>query len=151
MNGPEIVEVRPPTPEEEALVSLFSDLEKGSLDALDAGARQVITLVTGLLGLFLGILALGDAPPYLAYPEVRGLGLGATGAFFVALWLALNALRPRPYPFARHSLTQMRARLAEMREAKSRSLRWAHRAFGLGVLALALLLADLLAWRMGPR
>ena len=148
MGEPEIVEVRPPTPDEEALVSLFAELEKTSLDRLDAGAQQVITLVTGLLGLFLGVLALGDAPPYLAHPDVRALGLMATGGFFVALLFALSALRPRPYTFSRHSLTQMRARLAEMREVKSRALRRAHWAFGFGILALVLLLVDLIVWRM---
>jgi hypothetical protein len=48
--------------DDEALIVLFQELEKESLDTLDAAGRQVITLTTTLLGLFFGVLALSDAP-----------------------------------------------------------------------------------------
>ncbi len=150
MGSDEPLEVlgRPPTPDEEALVAHFAEMEKRSLEVLDAGARQIITLVTGLLGLFLGLLSLGDAPAYLAYGEVRGLGLVIVVAYGAALGCALAAVLPRPYTFRRHSLTQMQDRWEAMQRTKARWLNRASWAFGAGTLLLILLLADLLLFRL---
>jgi hypothetical protein len=148
MSEHELLEVRPPTPDEEALVALFAEMEKESLGTLDTGGRQVITLVTGLLGLFFGVLALKDAPTYLSYVEVQILGVLAVGLYFAALLLALAVVRPRRYEFSRRSLTDMRRQLESMRRIKSVNLDRAHLAFGLGSLAMALLLADVLAFRL---
>jgi len=139
---------RPPTPEEEALVAHFAEMEKRSLEVLEAGARQIITLVTGLLGLFLGVLSLKAPPAYLAYGEVRGLGLAIVVAYGTALGCALATVLPRPYPFRRHSLTQMQAQWEAMQRTKARWLHRASWAFGAGSLLLILLLADLLLFRL---
>lgn len=130
--------------DDEALIVLFQELEKESLDTLDAAGRQVITLTTTLLGLFFGVLALSDAPPYLARWDVQIPGALAILAYFTGLVAALIAVQPFRYTFSRHSLSEMRDTLEEMLSSKSNALRVAHIAFGIGTLSLVLLLLNVL-------
>ena len=51
---------RPLSEDEQTLLKRFAKFEEESLDKLDASAQQIIQLVTGLLGLTLGTLALGE-------------------------------------------------------------------------------------------
>ncbi len=126
----------PLTPEDEALQSLFRNLEKNSLETLEAAARQIITLVTTLLGLFFGVLALKDDPAYLSALPVKALAALALGAFLAALFLALDVVLPRLQNYNRRDLTEMRRLYAALLRRKSGSLRRAQRAFGLGALLL---------------
>ncbi|MBC7226887.1 MAG: hypothetical protein H5T61_06600 [Thermoflexales bacterium] len=85
----------PLTPADERLIAYFQDLEQKSLDTLEGAARQLITLVTTLLGLFFGVLAFKDHPTYLALPAVRILGGLAAGFYVLTLFLALDVVMPR--------------------------------------------------------
>lgn len=135
----------PLSPADEQLVAFFRDLEQKSLDTLESAARQLITLVTTLLGLFFGVLAFKDNPRYLQIPAVRALGGLAAGFYVLALFLALDVVMPRRLEVPLASLTQMRQLLRALFDRKSRSLRWAQIAFALGTLALLALILLLLA------
>ncbi|MCS7178595.1 MAG: hypothetical protein RML46_12855 [Anaerolineae bacterium] len=135
----------PLSPADERLMAYFRDLEQKSLDTLEGAARQLITLVTTLLGLFFGVLAFKDSPTYLALPAVRVLGGLAAGFYVLTLFLALNVVMPRRLDVPLSSLTGMRRLLQALFDRKSRSLFWAQAAFALGTLALLALILLLLA------
>lgn len=135
----------PLTPADERLMEYFRDLEQKSLDALEGAARQLITLVTTLLGLFFGVLAFKDNPRYLAFPAVRVLGGLAAGLYVLALFLALDVVMPRRLEVPLAHLTGMRQLLHALFDRKSRSLQWAQVAFALGTLALLALILVLLS------
>jgi len=135
----------PLSPADEGLVAYFRDLEQKSLDVLEGAARQLITLVTTLLGLFFGVLAFKDNPRYLACPAVRILGGLAAGLYVLALFLALDVVMPRRMEVSLANLTRMRRLLYGLFDRKSRSLQWAQVAFALGTLCLLAVIIILLA------
>jgi hypothetical protein len=53
---------RAPTEEETALFAWFAEQRKDPSKALEAGARQIISLVTAMYGLVFGILTFADDP-----------------------------------------------------------------------------------------
>lgn len=135
---------RPPTdedlveklsPEDEALLSFFRGLERGSLEAIEAAGRQLIGLVTTLIGLFFGVLAFQDSPAYMGAIEVRLLGVLALIALFASLYFCLQLLLPRRI-LTNVELGEMRRALSELLAHKSSALTWAARTFGAGVFCL---------------
>ncbi|MGB9872892.1 MAG: hypothetical protein ACPLYD_14700, partial [Anaerolineae bacterium] len=110
----------------------------------EGAARQLITLVTTLLGLFFGVLAFKDNPAYLALPAVRVLGGLSAGLYVLALFLALDVVMPRRLEVPLADLTRMRQLLRGLFDRKSRSLLWAQVAFALGTLTLLTLILLLL-------
>lgn len=144
-NKPEItVEVSPLSEADQGLLTYFKDLEKTSLETIDKAARQVITLVTTLMGLFFGVLALGDAPAYLTHSGIRVLGALTTIFYMAALLLALDVVMPRRVDLPTTDLTAMRALLRRLLDRKSRSLLAAQIAFAMATLGLLGLILGLL-------
>jgi hypothetical protein len=123
-------------------------MEQGSLKTLEDAARQVITLSTTLIGAFFGLLAFKDAPDYLAFVDVKILGLLAAGSFFVALLFALVAVSPKRYDFSRASLTEKRQILNAMLQHKKNAVNWASWTFGIGALLMLFAALDILIFRI---
>jgi len=140
-----VVSSAPLSPADEQLVAYFQGLEQKSLDMLESAARQLITLVTTLLGLFFGVLAFKDNPRYLACPAVCILGSLAAGFYVLTLFLALDVVIPRRLEVSLANLTRMRRLLHGLFDRKSRSLQWAQVAFALGTLCLLAVILILLA------
>lgn len=132
---------------DEDLLEYFQDLERASLGTLEEAARQLITLVTALLGLFFGVMAFSNAPAYLTHPAVRALGAAATVLYVATLFLALDVVMPRRFERPTADLTAMRAILHRLFARKSRSLRRAQTSFALATLCLLALILVLLLWR----
>ncbi len=143
-----IVSSAPLSAQDERLEGLFDEMEKNSLETLEEAARQIITLSTTLLGAFFGLLALKDAPAYLGFPEIKGIGAGALLCFFLALFFALTVVSPQRYDFPPASLTYKRRLLDEMLTHKHRFLRLAAGAFGLGALLMLAAALDILIWKI---
>jgi hypothetical protein len=121
---------------DEDLLDYFKNLERNSLDAIENAARQVITLVTTLLGLFFGILAFKDNPTYLSLGSIKLFGALSAGLFIMALFFALDVVIPRRFDIPAADITAMQKLLLGLFERKSRSLQWAQLAFGVGTLCL---------------
>lgn len=132
------------TPQDQDLLTFFHGLERNSLESLEAAARQIITLVTTLAGVFFGILAFKDTPTYLSAGEVKVLGTLTLGALLVALLFALDVVMPRRFDLRRDDLTEMHAILHSLFQTKSRSLTFAQWAFGAGLVFWLLLTLVLL-------
>ena len=130
------------TPEEKALRKWFARQALASPDTLEAAARTILGLVTALLTVLFGVLAVAEdpLPPYFTLPLVRWLGVGTVGALLVALVGTLGVILP-------HRITVSSARPDQQAEAferllahKSRWLAVAVVAFGLGLVALGAVL-----------
>jgi hypothetical protein len=138
--------VREMTDADRQVIAYMRELESKSLDTLEAAGRQIITLVTSLLGLFLGILAFKDNPAYLAYTDVKLLGALAGGGMLVALLFSLGVVIPRQYN--PQDLGEIRRALQTMIQVKKQALYGASLAFGLSIVLLVALLLDLLLFRL---
>ncbi|MCE7984245.1 MAG: hypothetical protein DYG89_23975 [Caldilinea sp. CFX5] len=140
---------RAPTPAEQQLLAAFAKIEEAALATLDEGAKQVIQLATGLLGLLLGALALGadTFAQALQAPLVKGCAILAVIALLVALLVAGWALLPQPYTYRRASLSDKARDYEAILAHKANGMYAAFVAFGVGVISFALLLILLLLQR----
>lgn len=123
--------------EDEELLAYFTNIKRNSLETLENAARQLIGLVTTLLGVFFGVLALrgGSSAGQVAW-EVKIFGALALVGYFAALWFALEVVMPRALEVPANNLSAMRKLLLELFERKSGSLRWAQTCFAAATLAL---------------
>ncbi|NLP09408.1 hypothetical protein GX408_03315 [bacterium] len=136
------------TPADERLEALFDEMEKGSLEALESAARQIITLCTTLLAAFWGILAFKDMPVYITCPDVKSLTVAALVSFFIALAFALRVVLPRHHLFHRADLTGKRTILHNMLKRKRTALRWAAWFFGFAAFMMLITALDVLIFHL---
>jgi hypothetical protein len=137
-----VVSIREETPGEAEMRQWFAQQALASPDTLDAAARLLISLVTGLLTLLFGVLAVaGDPlPSYLAHWPVRVLGVVSVVALLAALGAALGAVLPARLAADPARPARQAAAFAELVRRKAGWLRGAVVAFGLGMAALSLAL-----------
>jgi hypothetical protein len=129
---------------DEDLLEYFKNLERNSLDAIEGAARQIISLVTTLLGLFFGVLAFKDNPSYLAADAIKILGVLSSGLYVIALFFALDVVMPRRFDIPAADLITMQKLLLNLFDHKNRSLLWAQITFGIGTLLLLAIIIILL-------
>jgi hypothetical protein len=138
------------TSEETRAREFFDAQERKNLDTLEAGARQIITLVSAFYGVLLGTLALGreQMEAGLRLKPIVWAGGTAVGAWLVAILAALVVVLPLwEYSADPRRPTEQLAAYRRMRTRKKWGLRVAFAAFGLGMMALAGFLGGLLACR----
>jgi len=133
---------RPETEWEKGLGDWFKKQSLLSLDALEAAARTILSLVTALLGLLLGVLAVTEdpLPAYFELPVVRWLGVGAVAALLAALAGTLGVLLPQQVQVAGARPDKQAQAFARLLAQKSRWLTAAVIGFGLGLVALGAVL-----------
>lgn len=138
----EVVGTRPATPQEEALADWFTQQHFKSPDTLDAAARQIVTLVTALLGLLFTILSVAadPLPTFMQWPLVLGLGALTVILLLLALLLALCVLRPSRVQVSSHKLEEQRQAFTHLVERKAGRLTAAYVFFFSGLLALGAIL-----------
>ncbi|MCB9077123.1 MAG: hypothetical protein H6631_06000 [Anaerolineaceae bacterium] len=141
---------RPLTDEEADLIAIIEAMELKALDHLEAGARQIISLVTAFYGVLFGVLSLGS-PNFAAslrQPGIVWAGVAAVLLLLGALGAALVVVLPRAYHYGDRRLDQQKAAYQAMLAYKSNWLQWAILAFGLGLAAFATLIGLLLVGRL---
>ena len=138
----QVVETRPPTPEEERLADWFAEQQLKSPEHLEAAARQMVGLVTGLIGLLLGVVAIAKQPlpSYLAWPLVRWLAVAGIVLLLLALVAGLVVLWPRRWTVSSHRIADQRRAFEAILQRKARALSVGMVLFCLGVAALAAVL-----------
>ncbi len=142
---------RPETPREAALRKFWAEQEIKSIDNLEAAARQIIGLVTALLGLLFGVLALsaGDFAASLNAPLVWLAGLFAVGLLLAAIPAALAVVLPgRSSPRDNVPADEARAFKALMTR-KRHGLNGAIVFFGGGLIAFAIMVGTMIWLRFG--
>lgn len=135
------------TPEDEALRKWLAEQRLKSVDNLEAAARQIITLVTALLGVLFTVLAVTNdpLPSYMRLPLMRGLGIGCVVGLCLALIFALLVVLPFAYGHFPYRTDIQQSVYAQMLGRKATFLTWAGAFFFLGLLALGLVLVGALA------
>jgi p-aminobenzoyl-glutamate transporter AbgT len=143
-------EPRLETSQEEALRLWFEEQEKAGLSNLEAGARQIIQLVTAFYGVIFGALSLGgdSLEASLHYRWVIIPGMAAVLALLGAMIAALVVVLPLfSYRYNPHKPAEQQAAYRKMVSLKSRGLRLAVVAFGIGLVAFAWLIISMLYYR----
>jgi hypothetical protein len=142
MAKPRVVGMRDQTDEEKALEKWYAEQALASPDTLEAAARTIVGLVTGLLGLLLGVLSIGEdpLPSYLWEAGVRPLGVAAIAFLLVALLCALMVILPRRMAVSSHRPDEQARGFRTTVARKARWLTVTVVAFGLGVGLLGALL-----------
>jgi hypothetical protein len=136
----------PESDDDRALRIWFSEQRAKNLDRLEEGAKAIAQLVTGLYGVLFAILAFSSdpAPAYLRDGTVRFLGVGAVGAFFLALLATLAVIFPRANAYKQDELTSMRRARKQMEQIKSWGLILGLVFFLIGMAYLAALIGRIL-------
>ncbi len=137
-----LVGVREETPAEAARRKWFEKQVLASPDNLEAAARLLVGLVTGLLGLLLGVLTVASdpLPGYLRLPSVRALGVAAVVLLLLGLLAALVVVLPRRVVAASTRPESQAAAFERLLRRKATALAVATAAFGLGLAALGAVL-----------
>ena len=136
------------TPEEKRLRLWWEQQELESVNNVEKAAREVIALVTGLLGLLMGMLAVAEdpLPNYLNSDVVKGLSIATIVAFLVALSGSLLVIYPRQWKVHRYQSIHRETIFRELLEYKQRFWLVGAGAFGVGICLLgATLIAILLS------
>ncbi len=133
---------REETSAEKAEREWFEKQALASPDNLEAAARLLIGLATGLLGVLFGVLTLkgGPLPAYLQSPLVRGLGIGTVAAVLFGLLAALAVVMPDLYRVSSQRPDQQHQTFQRLLGRKSRALTLGVSGFGVGIVLLALTL-----------
>ncbi len=134
----------PETADDRELREWFERQERGNIERLEAGARTVIQLVTGLYGVLFAVLALSDQPAYLRDPVVRWTGTLGVGAFFGSLLLAMLVVSPRRISYQQDNLTEMRRTYRRLEGRKAALLRAAQLVFLIGMACLVVVILAIL-------
>jgi hypothetical protein len=131
---------RPETPIEQATAEWYVKQTLASPETLDAAARTLIGLVTGLLGVLFGVMAVKDKdlPSYFWLDWMRPLAALSVLGLLTALGGGLAVVWPRPLRVSSHRVDQQARALQDLLRAKSRWLRISASAFGLGAAALGI-------------
>jgi hypothetical protein len=142
MTAVELVGIHEETPTEAALAEWFAKQSLASLDTLEAAARTILGLVTALIGALFGVLTVASdkLPAYLGYVTVRVLGVVSVVGLMTALIGALGVLLPSEVQVSSHRPDEQAQAFEKLCEHKSRWLKAAVIAFGVGVDALGLVL-----------
>jgi hypothetical protein len=137
-----LVEQHVESVEEKALREWYASQALASPGNLEAAARTIVGLVTGLLALLLGVLAVDEdpLPSYLWDAGMRPLGVAAISCLLVALLCALTVLLPRRIAVSSHRPDEQKKAFGRMLSRKARWLTLTVIAFGLGLLLLGTVL-----------
>jgi hypothetical protein len=135
-----VISTRAESSEEEAMRKWFDQQRLSSPDNLDQAARLVIGLISGLLTVMFGVLAVAqqkDLPGYLALPPVRWLGALVVVLLFVSLAGGLVVVVPFRTAAQPGQPDAQRRAFEAILQRKSSALTVSAVAFGLGIAALA--------------
>ena len=141
-----VLSIREETQHEQLIRNWFDKQALASPDTLDAAAKLLVSLVTGLLTVLFGVLAVAEdpLPAYLGSWAVRLPGMGCVLALLGALLCGLAALWPQRMEVHAGLPDEQAEAFSGLLKRKAGWLRAAEIAFGLGVVLLGLALIVIL-------
>lgn len=144
MNDPQVT-TRPERPDERMLDEWFQKQMLASPENLEAAARLIVGLITGLLAALLGVLSLAkDKPAFLQPIAVQCVALAAIGGLLAALWLGLSVVLPQRMENRPGRPDLQREAFEKLVRRKSRRLVFAVICFGAALSGLAFVLSTAL-------
>jgi hypothetical protein len=141
-----VVGIREEAPDEASLRRWFAKQPLAAPDTLDAAARLIVSLVSGLLTILFGVLAVAadPMPAYLSRWPIRLLGVLSVLFLLGGLFCALVAVLPRRMETdAARPKTQAKA-FDDLVQRKAGWLTSAVITFGLGIVFLGVALIAVL-------
>ncbi|HEY3342909.1 MAG TPA: hypothetical protein VGK81_12860 [Anaerolineae bacterium] len=134
-----VISTRAESAEEEALRKWFDQQRLNSPTNLEDAAKLIIGLISGLLTVMFGVLAIAqkDLPGYLANPAVRWLGALVVALLFISLASALVVVLPFRTSTKSDQPQDQRQAFEGLLERKAIAITVTAVAFGLGIAALA--------------
>lgn len=136
-----------PTEEGQRIVTLFADIKNKQIDVLDTSCKNIIERVATFLTVLFAITAFGNSfpPPYLkGNPAARMMVVITLIFYLAAMGSGLWALQPQYYRNFENNVSGMKGELEKITRHKMNWLRAAGALFGLGSLALALLIVSII-------
>lgn len=132
---------RSESPEEARLRSWFEEQHIKSVENLEAGAKQIVTLSSGLLTVLFGLMALTEAalPQHMNVGVIRVLAAFGAASLLVSLWAALLVLVPRWYQPTVNDPASLKATFEKMVVFKAGVMRVSWIVFGLAIMSLGLI------------
>jgi uncharacterized membrane protein YhdT len=134
-----VISTRAESAEEEALRKWFDQQRLNSPTNLEDAAKLIIGLISGLLTVMFGVLAIAqkDLPGYLAFPAVHWLGALVVALLFISLASALVVVLPFRTSTKSDQPQDQRQAFEGLLERKAIAITVTAVAFGLGIAALA--------------
>jgi hypothetical protein len=143
-----MVQPRQPTEEEKRLVAVFADMENRQPDFLDEAGKSIIERVATFLAVLFAVTAFGNGfpPKYLLHiPWSKYLVIGILLCYLTALGMGMWAIQPRKYSQYIHNVSGLQEEWERLITRKRRWVKWAGILFGVGTVALAVLIV-LIVW-----
>lgn len=112
------------------------ELIKGSIDAIESGGKQLITLITTMQGVYLATVAFSEISKNLdKISGVLHIALLVPMFFWLtALWFALRIFKTNKYTINLNQPGQIRETIGEIASEKQNNLNWAFVLIACGVL-----------------
>ena len=143
---PKVISIREENSAEKNLREWFETQALASPDNLEEAARLLIGLITGLLGALFAVLTISaeKLPAYLSLPLVRWSGVAAIVFWLLSLLCGLAVVLPRRWQTAPGRPATESSTFSEILVFKSNWLVLAVITFGIGTLALGIVLVNAL-------
>ena len=125
------------------LKDIFSDLEKKQPDFLDEAAKSIIERIATFLAILFAVIALGGTfpPKFLVHNTLNtALVIAILICYLVAMGMGMWAIQPRNYSLYQYNMTRQEKEWKRLIARKKFWVRFAGILFGLGTVALAVLI-----------
>lgn len=125
------------------LKDIFSDLEKKQPDFLDEAGKSIIERIATFLAILFAVIALGGTfPPKFLVHNTQNtvLVIAILLCYLVAMGMGLWAIQPRNYSLYEYNVTRQEKEWKRIIARKKFWVRFAGILFGLGTVALAVLI-----------
>ncbi len=125
------------------LKDIFSDLEKKQPDFLDEAGKSIIERIATFLAILFAVLALGGTfPPKFLVHNTQNtvLVIAILICYLIAMGMGMWAIQPRNYGLYQYNVTRQEKEWKRLIARKKFWVRFAGILFGLGTVALAVLI-----------
>jgi len=125
------------------LKDIFADLEKKQPDFLDEAGKSIIERIATFLAILFAVLALGGTfPPRFLVHNTQNtiLVISILICYLVAMGMGMWAIQPRNYSLYQYNITRQEREWKHLIGRKKFWVRFAGILFGIGTVALAVLI-----------
>src|SRR5436305_6806012 len=143
----EVTETDEEKENKQRLKDIFSDLEKKQPDFLDEAAKSIIERIATFLAILFAVIALGGTfPPKFLVHNTQNtvLVIAILLCYLVAMGMGMWAIQPRNYSLYEYNVTRQEKEWKRLIARKKFWVRFAGILFGIGTVALAVLIVSII-------
>jgi hypothetical protein len=147
----EVIQAEAVTEMDSLWLGMIQEVAKDSISALEGAAKQLISIVSILQGIYFAGISFGNLKQILVVQSAQAWGLVILFILPIALWLgslvfAINVFLPKRYKTILSSSKMTHQTYNEITSAKLRELRKAHLLLVAGFVPLLVNIVVYLAW-----